>query len=117
MTRETLARFAARAAMVVGLGVGMLAIVVWSFGVRIQVPEWMWRVAIVKIGLAAALGLIGAGALLLRRLRRDEDKVAGREPRSDQPPAALGAPAWDPSKQKRERDYARLTTPPETPLP
>lgn len=117
MSEKRLARFIARATMVVGLGVGVLAIAVWNFGLRIQVPEWMWRVAMVKIGLATALGLIGAGALLLRGLKRSERAGALDEAQPDEQPRALAAHRWEPTTPPRERELARLTTPPETPVP
>lgn len=104
--------------MTAGLGVGTLGILMWSFGFRINVPDWMWRVAAVKLTFAAAVGLVAAGALLLRHLKRRErmDVSLGSAP-PDESARALGAASWTPEWRPREQEPQRITTPPEPHVP
>ncbi len=112
------AHFAARVLMTAGLGAGILGIVLWTFGIRIDVPEWMWRVAAVKLTFAAAIGLVAAGALLLRHLKKRERMDTS--PSSGLPNEsvrALGAASWNPEWRQREQEPQRITTPPEAHTP
>jgi hypothetical protein len=78
--------------MALGLVVGTGAIVVWIFDVRIDIPAWMWRIAIAKLTLAGAAGMLMTGATLLRYLRRVEQRSAAVAPPS--PNDMLPAPDW-----------------------
>ena len=100
--------------MGLGLGVGALAVTIWALGVRIDVPMWMWRVAVLKLSLAAAIGGMAAGAMLLRHLRRTEQRER-QAPNEDM--RALAAPVWNPVAEQREPAPQRITTPPETRTP
>ena len=108
-----MARFVARAVMTLGLLVGVLAIGVWALDIQLQVPAWMWRVALVKLGLVAAGGMIAAGALLQRYIKRSPH--ASGLP--DELPRELGAPIWPASTRPREHAPQRITTPPAPPTP
>jgi hypothetical protein len=109
MTPNRLAQIIARALMGVGLGVGALAVAVWMFNITIDVPAWMWRVAVVKLGLVAGLGLLGAGAVLLRYLRRTQDRAnaqfAGRSPNE-----SLPLPNWPSTGAPKEKAAKKETT-------
>lgn len=113
MTAPRVARFVARAVMALGLGVGVLAIGVWALDIQLQVPEWMWRVAVVKLGLIAAGGMIAAGALLQRYVKGSQHGPI----LPDESPQALGAPDWPPVQRQREHASQRITTPPAPPTP
>jgi len=112
-------QFAARLLMAAGMGAGIVGVLVWTFGLRIYVPEWMWRVAAVKLTFAAAAGLVAAGALLLRHLKkreRMETALGGAQP--NEPFGALGAAPWTPPEVRmREQEPQRITTPPEPHTP
>jgi hypothetical protein len=113
MAGQTVARFLARAVMALGLLVGVLAIGAWALDIQLQVPAWMWRVAVVKLGLVAAGGMIAAGALLQRYINRSQ--YAGDRP--DESPRELGAPIWPASTRPREHAPQPITTPPAPPTP
>ena len=111
-------QFAARLLMAAGMGAGIVGVLLWTFGVRIHVPDWMWRVAAVKLTFAAAAGLVAVGALLLRHLNkreRMETAVGGAQP--NEPLDALAAAPWTPGLRKREQEPQRITTPPEPHTP
>ena len=115
MPGPRVARFVARAVMALGLGVGVLAIGVWALDIQLQVPEWMWRVAVVKLGLVAAGAMIAAGALLQRYVKGSQHSHGPMLP--DESPPALGAPVWPPVQRPREHAPQRITTPPAPPTP
>lgn len=109
MTGDRLAQLLARALMGLGLVVGALAMGLWVFDIQIEIPHWMWRVAIVKLTLAGALGMLVTGAALLRHLRRAEARELARRT----PDAQLPAPNWTPSARMREPDVVvRTPNPP-----
>ena len=111
-------QFAARVLMAAGLAAGIVGVLVWSFGVRIHLPDWMWRVAAVKLTLASAVGLVAAGALLLRHLKkRERMETALGGPQPNEPLGALGAARWTPELRQREQEPQRITTPPEPHTP
>ncbi|MGH7696943.1 MAG: hypothetical protein ACRENH_18270 [Gemmatimonadaceae bacterium] len=114
MPGRKFARFAARVLMTAGLGAGILGVLMWSFGIRFHVPDWMWRVAAVKLTFAAAVGLVAAGALLLRHLKKSERMDASLgSALPDESARALGAASWTPEWRPREQEPQRITTPPE----
>ena len=60
----------ARILLVLGAGVGIAGVTIAALEVRINFPDWMIQVAMVKLALAGSLGLLGAGAMLGRHARR-----------------------------------------------
>jgi hypothetical protein len=95
--------------MGLGLVVGALAMGLWVFDIQIEVPRWMWRVAIVKLTLAGALGMLVTGAAVLRHLRRAEERRFARETPDEQ----LPAPNWSATPRVREHDaVVRTPNPP-----
>ncbi len=110
MSRNRLAQLVARAMMTVGLGVGALAIGLWVFDIQIELPAWMWRVAIAKLTLAGAAGLLVVGATLLRHLRRAEQARHASDGAllpDEQRMAELGAPNATLRQRQREKAPAR----------
>jgi hypothetical protein len=60
-----------RALLGLGAVVGVLGVVVWAADSSLlNVPDWMVRIAMLKLTLVASLGLLGAGALLGRHARQ-----------------------------------------------
>jgi hypothetical protein len=59
----------ARALMLLGTGVGMLGVAVVAMEMRVNLPDWMVQVAMVKLAFVAAGGLLAAGALLGRHAK------------------------------------------------
>lgn len=104
--------------MAAGLGAGILGMLMWSYGFRIRVPEWMWRVAAIKLTFAAAVGLITVGALALRHLRRAE-RASGptAELTPNEQARALGAAPPAVPWHERSREPQRITTPPDPHTP
>jgi hypothetical protein len=111
MPSRRLVRIVARALMALGLSVGVLAIGLWTFDIKIEVPAWMWRVAAIKLGLAAAGGLIAAGAVLLRYVRQSSrgGPPGAEAALPDESHRALAVPPWPPSATLRERTPDRVT--------
>ena len=58
-----------RVMLILGAAVGIGGIGVWALGVQIEVPDWMIRVAMLKLAFAGSLGLLAAGALIGRHAR------------------------------------------------
>ncbi len=116
MLRRNLAHLGARILMAAGLGAGLLGILIWNFGFRVRVPDWMWRVAAVKLTFAAAAGLIIAGALLLRRVKKAE-RVGERvlHPSPNEAPRKLRSAPPSVAWGDRDPEPQRITTPPDTP--
>jgi hypothetical protein len=117
VTGNRLAQLIARGLMTLGLGVGALAVCIWVFDIRIDIPAWMWRVAIAKLTLAGALGLLVTGATLLRYLRhvsqRDANTPLPMPGESTRLPGVM--PNWIATHSEREKtpvsktDSARRT--------
>jgi hypothetical protein len=59
----------ARALMLLGAGVGTLGVTVVALEVHVNLPDWMVRVAMVKLAFVAAGGLLAAGALVGRHAK------------------------------------------------
>ena len=101
MTKQRVAQFVARGLMALGLFVGALGVSIWAFDIRIEVPDWMWRIAVAKLVLAGSAGMLATGAILLRQLRRrDEPHVP--------PIPELNAPDWEPTARERQRAGSNL---------
>jgi hypothetical protein len=56
--------------LVLGAGLGIAGVAVAALEVRINFPDWMIQVAMIKLALAGSLGLLGAGAVLGRHAKR-----------------------------------------------
>ena len=56
--------------MAAGVALGLVAAVLFAFGVQPQLPPWVLRLVVYKLAFIGALGLLGAGAALRRRARR-----------------------------------------------
>jgi hypothetical protein len=57
----------ARGLMFLGAGVGILSVVVWGLEFRLlNLPDWMVRVAMIKLAFISSFGLLAAGAYLGR---------------------------------------------------
>lgn len=70
-----------------------------------------------KLGLAAAAGVIAVGALVLRHMKRIERGSESRSPLSDEELSALEVPAWDATYKRGDPERPRLTNNPDIPLP
>ena len=59
----------ARTLMVLGAAVGILTVAILALEVQVNLPDWMVRVAMIKLAFIAAAGLLVGGALLGRHAR------------------------------------------------
>src|SRR5574339_388523 len=59
----------ARGLMFLGAGVGVLGVTVVALEMQLNLPDWMVRVAMIKLAFVAAGGLLAAGALVGRHAR------------------------------------------------
>jgi hypothetical protein len=62
----------ARGLMLLGAGVGILSVAVVTLEMRLNLPDWMVRVAIIKLAFIAAGGLLAAGAVVGRHAKSRE---------------------------------------------
>lgn len=85
--RKTAERIA-RALMLAGGGLSVVAVAVWGLDFLPQMPDWMIKLAVYKLSLGSGVALIIAGAALRKALR----ETTPRHP----PPSELGAPAVPP---------------------
>lgn len=85
----------ARALMGLGVTVGIVAAGLGALDVHVNFPDWIIRVAMIKLGFIAAGGLLAGGALLARHARS----------RSLSPPGAdlLQEGQAEPMSRDRER--------------
>jgi hypothetical protein len=60
----------ARALLVLGVTLGIAGLAAAALDLRISIPDWMIRVAMIKLALAGSLGLLGAGAVPGRHAKR-----------------------------------------------
>lgn len=60
----------ARALLILGATLGIAGVAAAALDLRISIPDWMIRVAMIKLALAGSLGLLGAGAVLGRHAKR-----------------------------------------------
>jgi hypothetical protein len=78
----------ARVLLLLGAGLGIAGVVVAALDLRVNIPDWMIQVAMIKLALAGSLGLLGAGALLGRHAKRQaslgsQDRLALGEANPD----------------------------------
>ena len=66
----------ARALMIAGAAVATVSVAFWGLSYMPVFPEWMVRLAIFKLTLVSAAGLMIAGAALRRSLRARHDSSA-----------------------------------------
>jgi hypothetical protein len=74
-----------RALMWLGAGVGLVSIAVWGLEVRMNLPDWLVRVAMIKLAFIASAGLLAGGAMIGRHAhsrlpRREELDLLLHEP-------------------------------------
>lgn len=67
----------ARGLMLLGAGVGIASVAVWALELQMNLPDWIVRVAMMKLALIASAGLLAAGALLGRAAKR---QIAATDP-------------------------------------
>ena len=60
----------ARGLMWLGAGIGLVSIVIWGLEVRVNLPDWLVRVAMIKLAFIASVGLLAGGALVGRHAKR-----------------------------------------------
>jgi hypothetical protein len=58
-----------RLLLLLGAAVGIGSVVIWGLEMRINFPDWMIRVAMIKLAFIASLGLLAGGALLGRHAK------------------------------------------------
>lgn len=97
----------ARALMILGAGVGVLTVAVLALEVQLNLPDWMVRVAMIKLAFIAAAGLLVAGALLGRHARV-------QLPTADTP-HQLGEGAAEPMEHQRPASRQPISRRSETP--
>ena len=90
--------------LVLGAGLGIAGVAVAALEVRINFPDWMIQVAMIKLALAGSLGLLGAGAMLGRHARRQ----ASLENR-DRLVLGEANPDLDKPREQRSSDQLRQT--------
>jgi hypothetical protein len=119
MANTKLARFIARASMIAGLGVGVIGVLIWSYGFGAHPMPWVLRVGVTKVVLIVAGAMIFSGALVLRSIKQwERRKQAGaRAPLPDESIRELGAPSWNAEWRRREQEPQRITTPPDPHTP
>ena len=100
-----------RALLSLGAAVGVVSIGVWVLDVQVHLPDWMIRVALIKLALLASGGLLAAGALMGRHAKgRPSVPPAPHMDRLGEGPAeplepSRGSVAGD-AIERRERDTA-----------
>ena len=87
-----------RILLAAGVTLGVAAVVALVLDLRVNIPDWMIRVAMIKLALIGSLGLLGAGAVLGRHAKR-------RDSPPDSDPRVLndGSPDFTPSRGDKER--------------
>ena len=58
-----------RLLLLLGAGVGLLGVGVWALELEMNLPDWLVRIAMLKLTLIASLGLLAGGALIGRQSR------------------------------------------------
>ena len=59
----------ARGLMLLGASVGVLSVAVAALDMQVNLPDWMVRVAMIKLAFVASAGLLAAGALVGRHAK------------------------------------------------
>ena len=85
--------------VLLGMGVtlGVAAVAAMALDLRVNIPDWMFQVAMIKLAVIGSLGLLGAGAVLGRHAKR-------RNSPTDPDPRGLseGSPDYSPSRRDKE---------------
>ena len=89
-----------RALLVMGAAVGLVGIAVFALDLRINIPDWMIRIAMIKLTVVASLGLLGAGALVGRHVKRQASLRSGDQYE------VLGAERPDRDLVSNKREFA-----------
>jgi hypothetical protein len=58
-----------RGLMLLGAAVGVMSVGVWALDVHLNPPDWLIRIAFMKLAFLASAGLLAAGALVGRHAR------------------------------------------------
>ena len=98
----------ARGLMVLGAGVGVLSVAVVALDVRLNLPDWMVQVAMIKLAFIAAGGLLAAGAVVGRHARSRSLTSSSQELLPPERPESFGQ--REPGEAEsvvREQDPAR----------
>jgi hypothetical protein len=69
-----------RVLLAMGATLGIAAVAALALDLRINIPDWMIQVAMIKLALIGAAGLLGAGAMLGRHAHRQASLRADQEP-------------------------------------
>jgi len=59
----------ARGLMLLGAGIGVVSVVVAALDMQMNLPDWLIRVAMIKLAFVASAGLLVAGAMVGRHAR------------------------------------------------
>ena len=59
-----------RLLLLLGAGVGLAGVGVWALELQLNLPDWLVRVAMLKLTLIASAGLLVGGALVGRHARQ-----------------------------------------------
>ena len=63
-----------------GATLGIAAVAAMALDVRINIPDWMIQVAMIKLALIGSVGLLVAGAMLGRHAHRQTSLPADQKP-------------------------------------
>ena len=69
-----------RALLLLGATVGVVGVVVSALEVPLNLPDWMVRVAMLKLAFVAAAGLLAAGALVGRHAKTNSIRSGAGNP-------------------------------------
>ena len=67
-----------RVLLIMGATLGIAAIVAMAVDLRVNIPDWMMKVAMIKLALVGAAGLLATGAVLGRHANRHASFQADR---------------------------------------
>ena len=59
-----------RLLLLLGAGVGVIGVTVWALDLKVNLPDWLVRIAMLKLILIASAGLLAGGALVGRQARQ-----------------------------------------------
>jgi hypothetical protein len=85
----------ARALMGLGVTIGVTAAGLAALDIQLNIPDWMIRVAMIKLAFIAAGGLLAAGALMGRHARSRSLQVDSSPAQLDEGPAREITPDRD----------------------
>lgn len=89
----------ARGLMLLGAGIAVLGIAVAALDLRLNLPDWMIRVAMIKLAFVAAGGLLAAGALMGRHAKSRSLTAAASRLLPDERPESFGTRMPDEAEQ------------------